>query len=139
MCSSAATWDCKAEIPEDVTLARVGPELTLIDVSTVYCSRSCGDAERGNFSSTPRSLGGETGGRVEEGAATVVGTGLRSTEMESGAPRRKRRVKRPGRRTSDNATIEVGVDEGEAIMEVSAMLAEWGAALTSKRSPDNRE
>ena len=46
-------------------------------------------------------------------------------------------MKRPGRRTSDNATIEVGVDEGGVIMEVSVMLAEWGVALTSKRFPDN--
>ena len=48
-------------------------------------------------------------------------------------------MKRAGRRTSENVTIEVDVDEGEATMEVSVMLAEWGAALTSKRSPDNRE
>ena len=139
VCSSTATWDRRAEMSENVTFTGVGPELTPFGVSTICCSRSCGDAGRGGFSSTPRSLGGETGGRVEEGAFTSVDAGLHSMKIESGVPPRTRRVERTGRRTSDNATIEVGVDEGEAIMEVLVMVVEWGAALTSKHPPDDRE
>ena len=96
VCSSAATCIRRAEISEDVTSAGVGPELTPIGMCAIRCSRWCGGAERGGFSSTPRGSGGGKGGRVEEGAFTAVDAGLQSVEIESGAPGRRRRVKRTG-------------------------------------------